>query len=97
VSIGKKPDKVKDVDSVTVRKGLMVAPSPLNEVKLDLGVILAVGLVLLLVQGRVLDNLLLQLLLLLSYGVLGMTWIIIRTRRVIAKITRECEQHPDAP
>jgi len=75
----------------------MVAPSPLNEVKLDLGVILAVGLVLLLVQGRVLDNLLLQLLLLLSYGVLGMTWIIIRTRRVIAKITRECEQHPDAP
>ncbi len=75
----------------------MVAPSPLNEIKLDLGVILAVGLVLLLVQGRVLDNLLLQLLLLLSYGVLGMTWIIIRTRRVIAKITRECEQHPDAP
>ncbi|HCB14500.1 MAG TPA: hypothetical protein DEP36_13180 [Gammaproteobacteria bacterium] len=75
----------------------MVAPSPLNEVKLDLGIILAVGLVLLLVQGRVLDNLLLQLLLLLSYGVLGMTWIIIRTRRVIAKITRECEQRPDAP
>lgn len=94
--MGKKPDMAKDVDSVTARKGLMVAPSPLNEVKLDLGIILVVGFVLLLVQGRALDSLLLQLLLLLSYGVLGMTWIIIRTRRVIAKITREREQHPDA-
>ena len=94
--MGKKPDMAKDVDSVTARKGLMVAPSPLNEVKLDLGIILVVGLVLLLVQGRALDSVLLQLLLLLSYGVLGMTWIIIRTRRVIAKITCEREQYPDA-
>lgn len=84
------------MDSVAVRKGLTVAPSPLNEVKLDLGVILMVGLVLLLVQERALDNVLLQLLLLLSYGLLGMIWIIIRTRRVMAKIARERERCQDA-
>ncbi|MCB1771346.1 MAG: hypothetical protein KDJ31_16855, partial [Candidatus Competibacteraceae bacterium] len=69
---------------------------PLNEVKLDLGVILVVGLVLLLVQGRALDSLLLQLLLLLSYGVLGMIWIIVRARRVVAKMTQERGQSPNA-
>lgn len=88
---------MKDSDSVAVRKGFMVAPSPLNEVKLDLGVILVVGVVLLLVQERALDNLLLQLLLLSSYGLLGMFWIVVRTHRVIAKVARECEQHVDAP
>lgn len=93
MSIDREPDGAKDADSVAARKGLTVAPSPLNEVKLDLGIILVVGVVLLLVQGRVLDSLLLQLLLLLSYGLLGMIWIIIRTRRVMAKITREHEQH----
>lgn len=94
--MGRKPDRAKDADSVAARRGLTVAPSPLNDVKLDLGVILVVGLVLLLVQGRALDSLFLQLLLLLSYGVLGMIWIIIRTRRVMNKITHEREQHPDA-
>ena len=87
---------MKEADIVTVRKGFAVAPSPLNEVKLDLGVILVVGLVLLLVQGRALDSLLLQLLLLLSYGVLGMIWIIVRARRVVAKMTQERGQSPNA-
>jgi hypothetical protein len=45
---------VKDSGSVTGGKGMTVAPSPLNEVKLDLGIILAVGgVLLLLVQGRI--------------------------------------------
>jgi len=94
--MGRKPGKAEDADSVTARKGFTVAPSPLNEVKLDLGIILVVGIVLLLLQGKVLDSLPLQLLLLSSYGVLGMIWIIVRTRRTIAKITHECEQRPDA-
>lgn len=67
----------------------MVAPSPLNEVKLDLGIILTVGVLVLLVQGRVIDSLSLQFLLLLSYGLLGMIWIIVRVRRVMAKLERE--------
>jgi hypothetical protein len=80
---------VKDSGSVTGGKGMMVAPSPLNEVKLDLGIILTVGVLVLLVQGRVMDSLPLQFLLLLSYGLLGMMWIIVRVRRIMAKL--ECE------
>ncbi|MCK7579908.1 MAG: hypothetical protein MZV65_32335 [Chromatiales bacterium] len=88
---------VKDLNSVTGGKGLTVAPSPLNEVKLDLGIILVVGVLLLLVQGRVVDSLPLQLLLLLSYGLLGMSWIIVRVRRVMAKLDREREQSSHDP
>ena len=76
---------------------MTVAPSPLNEVKLDLGIILAGGLVLLLVQGRAVDGLPLQFLLLSSYGLLGMIWIVVRVRRVVAKLEREREQLPDGP
>ena len=81
----------KDFDSATGGKGLTVAPSPLNEVKLDLGIILAIGVLLLLVQGRALESLSLQLLLLLSYGLLGMLWIVIRVHRVMAQFDRERE------
>ncbi len=84
----------KETGSVTGRQGWTVAPSPFNEVKLDLGVILSVGVVLLLVQGRALDSLLAQFLVLACYGLLGMLWIIMRVRRVMA---RERERHPDGP
>ncbi|MDG4555250.1 MAG: hypothetical protein P9E24_13560 [Candidatus Competibacter sp.] len=87
----------KDFNSITGGKGLTVAPSPLNEVKLDLGIILAVGVLLLLVQGRALDSLSLQLLLLLSYGLLGMVWIVIRTRRAMTQFNRARKQYPDGP
>jgi hypothetical protein len=81
--------------SVARGKGMTVDPSPLNEVKLDLGVILVVGVLLLLAQGRVLDSLPLQLLLLACYGVLGLIWILVRARRVMARIERE--RYPDGP
>ena len=87
----------KDFDSVTGGKGLTVAPSPLNEVKLDLGIILAIGVLLLLVQGRALESLSLQLLLLLSYGLLGMLWIVIRVHWVMAQFDRERERNQDGP
>ena len=70
----------KDFNSVTGGKGLTVAPSPLNEVKLDLGIILAIGV-----------------LLLLSYGLLGMLWIVIRVHRVMAQFDRERERNQDGP
>lgn len=86
-----------DARSVTGGKGMTVAPSPLNEVKLDLAIILVVGGLLLLVQGRLLDGLLAQLLVLASYGVLGMLWIVIRARGVLQRVARDREQHPDGP
>ena len=81
--------------SVTGGKGMTVAPSPLNEVKLDLAIILVVGVLLLLAQGRLLDGLLAQLLVLASYGVLGMLWIVIRARKILRRIARDRESHPD--
>ena len=87
----------KDSRSVTGGKGMTVAPSPLNEVKLDLAIILVVGGLLLLVQGRLLDSLLAQLLVLASYGVLGMLWILIRTRKVLQRSTRGQEPRPNGP
>jgi hypothetical protein len=83
--------------SVTGRKGMTVAPSPLNEVKLELAIILVVGVLLLLAQGRIVDSLFVQLLVLVSYGVLGMLWIIVRARQVLRQIARDQEPHPDGP
>ena len=86
-----------DSRSVPGGKGMTVAPSPLNEVKLDLAIILVVGGLLLLVQGRLLDSLLAQLLVLASYGLLGMLWIVIRTRKVLQRSTRGQEPRPNGP
>ena len=86
-----------DSRSVTGGKGMTVAPSPLNEVKLDLAIILVVGVLLLLVQGRLLDSLLAQLLVLASYGALGMLWIVIRARDVLQRAARDQGQPPDGP
>ena len=84
-----KPVMSKESHSVTGGRGFGVAASPLNEVKLDLAIILVAGALLLLVQGRVVEGLGLQLLLLSSYGLLGMAWIIIRARRVVARLARD--------
>jgi hypothetical protein len=81
--------------SVTGGKGMAVAPSPLNEVKLDLAIILVVGILLLLAQGRLVDGLLAQLLVLASYGVLAMLWIVLRARKILQRIARDRGRHPD--
>jgi hypothetical protein len=74
---------------------MKVDPSPFNEVKLELGIILTVGAFLLLIQGRVVDSLVLQFLLLTCYGLLGMGWIMLRVRQVLRKLhhEREPQQH----
>ncbi len=79
---------MRGTDNSTARKGITVAPSPFNEIKLDLGVILVIGLLLLLVQERIVDGLLPQLVLLLSYGLAGMVWLVVRTFQVVARLKR---------
>ncbi len=76
---------------------MKVDPSPFNEVKLELGIILTIGMFLLLIQGRVVDSVVLQFLLLSSYGFLGMGWIILRVRRVLQNINHEREHQPHEP
>ncbi len=82
----------KEGRSVTRGRGITVAPSPFNEVKLDLAIILCVGVLLLLVAGRVVDSVWVQLGILCSYSLLGMTWLILRTRRIVRRMQRETHE-----
>jgi hypothetical protein len=67
-------------------KTFTVAPSPFNTVKFELGVILILGTLLVLVHGRITSSPRLQFLLLSAYGILGMVWIVLRTRRIMMKL-----------
>jgi hypothetical protein len=78
-------------------KGFMIAPSPFNAVKLDVGVILVVGFLLLLVQGHITTDITLQFLLLLGFGSGGMGWIVLRTRRVMARVLASRKHAQDGP
>lgn len=66
-------------------KGTGVPPSPLNPVKLELAIIMIVAVLLWAVHGRITADPLGQLLLLGGYGVLAMAWLVLRTRRILAR------------
>lgn len=66
------------------RKGIGVAPSPLNPVKLELAVLTVLGVLLWIVHTRITRDALGQLLILGGYGLAAMTWLMMRTRRVVA-------------
>ena len=68
------------------RRGFTVQASPFNAVKLDLALILFVGVVLVFVHSRLVSNQLGQLGLLAAYGIVAMCWLIFRTRRVIKQL-----------
>ncbi len=76
--------------SVTRRRtGFGVRPSPFNQVKFDLAVILLGAAMLLLVHVRVAVDEASRIGLLFGYGVLGMVWLVLRTRRVLRKSENE--------
>lgn len=58
---------------------------PLDTVKFDLAIILVIGLLMLLVIARLTGNWGTQVLVLALYGCGGLLWIVIRTRRVLAR------------
>jgi len=80
-------------------KTFTVAPSPFNSIKFELGVILLVGLLLLLLlaHGRLIGSPRLQFLLLAAYGISGMVWLIVRTRRILLRQQAAARQLPDGP
>ena len=71
------------------RGGWAVAPSPFNAVKLELGVALLIGLLLLLVSGRLPGGAAGQLLILLGYGTAASLWIVWRVRRTLRRGGRD--------
>ena len=62
-----------------------MAPSPLNGVKLELAVIVCLGVGLWLAAGRVLDSAAAQLAVLALGGVAGAAWVVLRARRILAR------------
>jgi len=72
-------------------KGITVQASPFNAVKLDLALILIVGIVVLVVHERLVEHQLGQLAILIGYGVVAMLWIVVRTRWVLKKIDQVAE------
>lgn len=69
--------------------GFGVAASPFNAVKLDLGVIMVLGFVLLLLNGYLGGSEVFRIGVLLAYGVAGMLWLVCRARRVMKALERQ--------
>lgn len=79
-------------------KGFGVSASPFNRVKLELGIVLCVGVILWLAADSITADIGAQLLLLGIYGLASMAWIIFSTRRIVRRYAeRESPQHPEGP
>lgn len=74
-------------DSVPeTKQGFTVTASPLNSVKLELGIILIIGFFLLFIVSAVVESNLLQIGLLGAYGLSAMIWLIHRVRKIMAEL-----------
>jgi len=72
-------------------KGFGVAASPLNSVKLELGIILFVGLLLWLAVDSITADLAYQLLILGGFSAAGALWLVLRTRRTLRQVNESHE------
>ncbi len=89
-------DKSAEDHSVTqTRGGFTVAASPFNPVKLDLGIISVVAVVVWFAHTRVTEAPLGQLLILLSYGLLAMAWLVWRVRRISRRLAQAGTDGPE--
>ena len=76
------PNKMKPDDQST-KKSFSVNASPLNPVKLELAIILLVGLLLWLLLDSITNSQLAQIVILLLYSFMGAIWLLLRTRYVV--------------
>lgn len=70
-------------------KGLRVAPSPFNAVKLELAIILIAGLLLWFVVDSITASDSAQIGILMIFGLCGAAWLIIRTRYLSQRIAKK--------
>lgn len=76
-----------DAKSVTrMQRTFTVAASPLNTVKFELGVILALGVLVWLLHGWFASGAVLQFVVLTGYGLVGMLWVVLRTRQILRNV-----------
>jgi len=66
-------------------KSFSVAPSPFNSIKLELAIVMVVGGLMLAAVDSITQDLILQISILLIAGLLGMAWIIWRTRKQLKR------------
>jgi hypothetical protein len=78
------------------RKGFGVDASPFNGVKLELAIILVLGIVLGLLVDSITADAGLQIALLAAYGIIAGGWIFLRTRLLMKKVLAgsELSEHP---
>lgn len=62
-----------------------IAPSPFNAIKLELGIVIVMGALLLIALDSITEDALLQLSVLFVAGLLGMFWIMWRTHKVLKR------------
>ncbi len=80
----------KVTDSVPHKsKGVIVEPSPLNHIKLELGLVLCVAVLVLLLSSSFSESLIVQLMILLGYGLVASGWLIWRIRRTVQGLTEK--------
>jgi len=70
------------------KKVFSVSASPLNPVKLELVIILLVGLLLWLLLDSITENLSAQIAILFLYSVAGALWLLLRTRSIVSRIQK---------
>ena len=80
----KRPGNITEDDSSHCGSGKSfgVAPSPFNAVKLELALLLIMGLILLVGLDSITQNTLIQIVVLFIFGAIGMVWLVWRTHRV---------------
>lgn len=70
-------------------QGLSVAPSPFNAVKLELAVIIIVGLLLWIAVDSITTSHVTQIVILLVFGVLSAAWLIFRTHLLLRRLEKQ--------
>jgi len=88
-NMGQSGESERDASLARQGKGFTVQASPFNAVKLDLALIVVVGVVLLVVNDHLTQNRFGQFLLMAGYGVAAMFWVVIKTRRIARRLVGE--------
>ena len=78
------------------KSGFIVQASPLNQIKLELGVILIMAVGLLLIIDVITDSRVSQMSILASFGLTSMVWLIIRVKNTVQKLSRSSDHSSQA-
>ncbi|MDH5231342.1 MAG: hypothetical protein OEZ58_08685 [Gammaproteobacteria bacterium] len=75
-------EESKNASVTQADKGFTISASPFNPVKFDLGVILILAIGIWLLVGVVTSQALIQILIMFSYGISSMIWLVLKIRRI---------------